>query len=58
MPAADFDAAELRQMGCQKLGVEQTEAAETQPGDQVNECHLARLALAAEHALAEKRRTE
>src|SRR6202011_3369982 len=36
----------------------QAEAAETQPGDQMNEGDLARLALAAEHAFAEKDRAD
>jgi hypothetical protein len=52
--AGDFDAPEAGEMRRQELGVEQAVAAESQPGDQVNQGDLARLALAAEHALAEK----
>src|SRR5215813_12220787 len=54
VPAGDLDAAEAGEMRRQELGVEQEVAAETQPGDEVNEGDLARLALAAEHAFAKK----
>jgi len=56
--AADFDAAKTRQMRCQKLGIEQTEAAEPQPCDKVYEGDLARVGFVAEHTFAEKGRTK
>src|SRR5271167_646367 len=56
--AADLDAAKARQMRRQELGIEQAEAAEAQAGDEVNQRDLARVVLAAEHALAEEDRTE
>ena len=56
--ARDLDTAELRQMRGQELGVEQTIAAEPQPRDQMDQGHLARVGLAAEHAFAEERRTD
>src|SRR5271167_1055379 len=56
--AADLDAAKARQMRRQELGIEQAEAAEAQAGDEVNQRDLARVVLAAEHALAKEDRTE
>jgi hypothetical protein len=55
---ADLDAAKTRQMRRQKLGIEQAETAEAEPRDEVNECYLARVGLAAEHAFAEEDRAE
>src|ERR1700747_3682279 len=54
----DLDAAEACQMRCQELGIEQAKAAEAQAGDQMDKGDLARVVLAAEHALAEEDRTE
>jgi hypothetical protein len=52
--AGDFDAAELREVRGQKLGVEKAIAAEPQAGGQMHEGNLARVDRAAEHAFAEK----
>jgi len=56
--AGDFDGPEAGEMRRQELGVEQAVAAEAQPGGEVNEGHLARLTLTAEHAFAEKGRAD
>src|ERR1700730_18958831 len=56
--AGDFDPAEARQMRRQELRVEEAVAAEPQPGSQMHEGDLARVGYPAEHALAEKHRTD
>ena len=52
--AADFDGAEAGEMPRDELGVEQGEAPIFEPGDEIDERNLARIAGAGEHALAEK----
>jgi len=56
--ALDFDRAEAREMVGEKLRVEQFEAAEPEPPDQVDERDFRRVALEVKHALAEKRAAE
>ena len=58
MPAGDLDAAEPRQMVGQELGVEQAITARPQQVHQMHQRHIARISLAAEHALAKKRRAD
>jgi hypothetical protein len=49
---------EPRQMRCDELRVQQRVAALNQPRDEMDEGNLARVALTAEHALAEKSRAQ
>lgn len=52
--AAHFDGAEAGKVPGDELGVEQGETPIFEPGDEIDECDLARVAGAREHALAEK----
>ena len=56
--ARNFHGAEPRQMRGEELGVQQREAAALQPLHQMHQRHLAGVALAGEHAFAEKRRAQ
>ncbi len=51
---ADLDGAEAGEMPGDELGVEQGEAAIFEPGHEIDQRDLARVARSAEHALAEK----
>ncbi len=54
VPPGNLDRAELREVRCHELGIEQREAAPAQAGDEMSQRHLRSVAFLMEHALAEE----
>ena len=58
VPGGDLDGAELRQVVSDELRIQQPIATKIKACHQMNQCHLAGISGAGEHAFAEKRRPE